>query len=308
MLDLETIVFPTDFSPCSNQAFDFAVLLAEMEKAQLHLLHATVLFGSDVGDPSDRFPEAIELLDRLEKLSKSELGALATRDRLAALKVREAVRRGFKVSEVVLDYAREVDADAIVMGTHGRRGPRRWLIGSVTEEVLRASRVPVLVVREDSAEQAKDERLRAIDRILVPIDFSRNSARALETAVRLADALDAVVSLLHVVDLPAVPSFYGQALVTDLSQVENRSLDALNELAAEAGLAEDRYEAFVDTGWPSAAIVDHAARRDCGLIVLTAHSRHRSGLLGNTTDVVLRRATCPVLALPGAERGSDDED
>ncbi len=292
MLNFDTIVFPTDFSECSDQAFDYAVLLAEQNDAELHLLHAAVLLHDD--PVAEKFPEEMALLDRLEEVTRSKLGAIVNKEMLAMLRVREARRRGFSASDVILDYADEVDADAIVMGTHGRRGPRRWLLGSVAEDVLRRARCPVLAVRQ----REDGHQLDAIGRVLVPIDFSERSAAAVEVGRDLAHLYEAKLTLLHVVDLPAVPTLYGQPMVADIAQIESRSLEELAVLAERAGLGPDEVDIAVDTGWASAAIVDYAAVHECGLIVMPAHSRRRPGLLGNTTDAVVRRATCPVLTLP----------
>ncbi len=293
MLEFKAIVFPTDFSRCSDQAFDYAVLLAEQFDAELHLLNAAVLLSDDSSDEEHQFPEAAALLSRLEEVTSSKLGEMVNHEMVSMLRVREVRRRGFSPSEVILDYAEEIEADAIVMGTHGRRGPLRWFLGSVAEDVLRSAVCPVLVVRE-----RQEPELAPIESVLVPIDFSPNSKPALRAAREMAEVYDARMTLLHVVDLPAVPSLYGQAFVADIGQIESRAFDELRALAEQTGIAPDAVDIAVDTGWPAAAIIDYSVVNECGLIVMPAHSRRRPGLLGNTTDGVIRRTDCPVLAIP----------
>ena len=111
MLNFKKVVFPTDFSTCSDQAFDYATLLAEQFGAELHLLNAVVLFDDDPGNPEQRFPEAAALLERLDEVSHSKLGEMVNHDLVAMLRVREIRRRGFSPGK------RRGDARESVAGT-----------------------------------------------------------------------------------------------------------------------------------------------------------------------------------------------
>lgn len=305
MIHFDRIVFPTDFSECSNHALGYAVLLADRFESELHMLHAVVLHGDDPANPEQRFPEAHALLDRLEKVAQSELGRVAAREDLAVLKVRQEQRRGFDPGSVILDFAREIDAGLIVMGTHGRRGARRLLLGSVAENVLRRSPVPVLFVRQ-SGERTHLER---IDTILAPVDFSPASKLAVRQAAALAETLAASLRLLHVIETPVLPSVYGQPMPFDTTDLRRRSLAALEQLAEEAGVADEGTDFLASPGYPATEIVAEAERLEAGLIVMPPFSRGRLEhfLTGRTTDLVVRTAPCPVLTtgvrppVPGAE-------
>lgn len=294
MLKLGTVVFATDFSDCSDDAFDDAVLFAKEHDAELHVVHAIVglealrMTGDTTSD------EERVLLERLETEAREMLDRITGSDPPLPLAVRTVTRHGDKTSDVILAYLDEVGADALVLGTHGRRGPGRWVLGSVAEAVLRGAECPVLVVprRQEGLES------HPVDKILVPIDFSQESISTLYAARELARAYDARLALLHVIDLPAVPMPYGEPWSGDRDAIERRSRDELRALADEAGLDEDELELAIDVGTPSAGIVDYAATHHCRLIVMPARTKARPGLLGSTTDVVLRRATCPVLTLP----------
>ncbi|MDH3404590.1 MAG: universal stress protein [Acidobacteriota bacterium] len=290
------ILLPTDFSECSDQALDYGALLAEQFDAELHLLHALILMHDDPADPERRFPEETALLDRLEQVTNTQLGAIAGRENVAELRVREIRRRGFRASLVILDYAREAGADLIVMGTHGRRGPMRWFLGSVAEEVLRHATCPVLAVREREGGQP----LHRIRTVLVPIDFSAASVESVRLAAELAGLYEAGLTLLHVVNVPTVPSMYGQVFPVDTAPIAERAAGELRELARRAGLGDEDAEVVVADGWPAHAIVDHARRARCGLIVMPPRTSRERGLLGGTTDLVLRRTPCPVLTVPPA--------
>lgn len=303
MFNFERIVFPTDFSECSDRAFDYGVFLAERFDSELHMLHAQVLHFEDPANPTHQFPEAHVLLDRLEKVAHSELGAVAGRRDISVLKIRQAQRRGFDIGTVILDFSREIGAGMIVMGTHGRRGARRLLLGSVAEDVLRRSPDPVLLVRE----AGERTHLEKIETILVPVDFSEASRAALIEAAELARVIGAGLRVLHVVEIPSLPSVYGQPLVFDLSEITARSLAALEELVAESDLAAEA-KLLALPGHPATEIVAEATKSEAGLIVMPPHNRGHLGTLltGRTTDQVVRRAPCPVLTTGIAATPSGD--
>jgi nucleotide-binding universal stress UspA family protein len=139
------IVVPLDGSQCGAEALDVALTLARGSAARLAVLAVVdpiVVAGSMPPSPaldivlSDKETEARHLVDAA--MGKVKLSGLtATGD----------VRLGVPYEEI-LKFARRENADAIVMGTHGRTGFKRFLMGSVAEKVLRGSKCPVIVVRE----------------------------------------------------------------------------------------------------------------------------------------------------------------
>lgn len=140
MISLHRILSPTDFSAGSRRAAEYAGFLARKLGAELHLLHA-VLVGQERAAGGDEALSVEQLLERQAESLQSELGA-------PAIELRRIARRGYSAGVVILEYAAEVDADLIVLGTHRRRGAQRLLLGSVAEEVVRYANCPVLTVRE----------------------------------------------------------------------------------------------------------------------------------------------------------------
>jgi nucleotide-binding universal stress UspA family protein len=144
----KTILVPTDFSEPSKVALEYAVMLAKKLDAKVHLVHAYEL--PVVGFPDGTLTITADMAARIID---------AARDSLAQL-VDEYKKRGFELTssieqadprDGVLAAAKKVNADLIVMGTHGRRGLSRALIGSVAEGVVRRSPIPVLTVHAESA-------------------------------------------------------------------------------------------------------------------------------------------------------------
>lgn len=140
-MNITNILVPTDFSACSEQALDYAVELAARVDARVHLL-------SVIGVPSYGVPElgvgvTAAMVDNLIADNQRALDQLGREKKLVA---QTLVRVG-DARDVILQTAEELKADLIVMGTHGRRGISRALLGSVAEMIVRTSPIPVLTVR-----------------------------------------------------------------------------------------------------------------------------------------------------------------
>lgn len=139
------IVLATDFSPYAEAALRWADALSRTFKAELIIIHALDLtLGGLAGLTPEvaAFPVADQLVDRLRQEAKTEIKRLAKRFPRARTVIKESPPRA-----MLLHAASEVDADLIVVGTHGRTGLAHMLIGSVAEHVVRHSLVPVLTVR-----------------------------------------------------------------------------------------------------------------------------------------------------------------
>ncbi len=298
-MKIRRILYPTDFSAAAGQALGHALFLAEQFEAELHMLHAVVLHDYDPQDPEQTFPEPSAILKQLFEIADSEMAKLAAHGKSKTFTVKEAKVRGFSAPDVIIDYAAEHDADLVVMGTHGRRGPARLLLGSVAAEVVRRAPCPVLTLRQ----QEKPRSGEALDRLLVPIDFSEHSRTALAHAKHLAALYGAALQLLHCVEEPAYPYFYapigGLAVADHFAELERKSLEALAKLAAETPGPEVASENFVAHGRASAEIVRFAGEHDSDMVVIATHGL--TGLermfLGSTAEEVVRGATVPVFTV-----------
>jgi nucleotide-binding universal stress UspA family protein len=145
MTRFRTILHPTDFSPGSAAAFDYACDLARDYDARLIVLHAVGPIVPVAADGMIVSPD----LDELREIARKQLDAI--RPANSAVRVERAVREG-PSTQAILEAAAEFRADLIVMGTHGRTGFRRLVLGSVTEEVLRKAPCPVLTVKVPAPE------------------------------------------------------------------------------------------------------------------------------------------------------------
>lgn len=280
------ILVPTDGSAAADAATETALTLAERFDASLHAINVVELEGS----PIDAESEVAEEITRrgeetLETLSDTaaDVGVSAT------TLMRETVD---PVHQTIVDYARDHDVDLIVMGTHGRTGLNRLVLGSVTERTLRTSPVPVLTVHEDTVLGSNFER------VLVPTDGSDAANVAADHGITIAETTGAAMHVIHVVDLTSVSGEFGSAEV--LKALEDAGRQAVDDVigrAEDAGLRS--VEASVLSGTPARAILDYADERDIDLIAMGTHGR--TGLeryfLGSVTEKIVRIADVPVLTV-----------
>jgi len=298
MLKIKKLLFPTDFFPCANQALDHALYLATRQSAELHMLHAIVLHEED---PHNAAAHVIDL-DEIH----AHLAALAEKDMEDAIQhlpdtaptVVKAQVRGIAAADVILEYAETRDMDLIVMGTHGRRGLGHLLLGSTAEEVLRHAACPVLTVRERQQALTPE----GVTRILVPVDYSAHARSAMDHARALAQAYEAEVDVLHVIEDLVHPVFYWQGDTggPDLRpDVEERALEALRQLWATSSGPQVPTRFHVVRGNPGRDIDDFAREHRSDLIVIATHGLTGLShlLLGSVAEKVVRSAPCPVFTV-----------
>lgn len=287
MLHIKTILCPTDLSDASVRSTPLATHFARVHGAVLHLLHVHLLHAMSSEKDEGPFPGEEEARTALE----TSAGDLSWNQ------VVHRVERGINAAPTIIDYADANDVDLIVMGSHGRRGFRRLMLGSVTEEVVRSARRPVLVVRheEDAAPPT------GVDRLIVPVDFSPASKQAVAAALDLAATLDVPIELLHAVEpIPYVQMAY--PIAVDDGEFRAHAQRRLDEIVEELDTSHElRTTVAVDTA--EQAVIDAAYGSASPLVVMASHGH--SGLarilLGSTTERLLRNVPCPVLVAPAGD-------
>ena len=277
MQHFTTVLCAVDQSELSVRALAYAAKLAAVHGAHLHVLQ--VAEGDAPGD-------------------EAGLGRLTEPAKTAGIAVDVHVRQGH-VARAILAEAEACQASVVVVGSHGRGGFERLMLGSVTFRLLHTSTVPVIVVPPGAADQPDV----LFDTIVCPTDFSAPGNAALSFARAAAAPTGRTqLLLLHVVEWP-----FGEPTGDDAISELRRSLEAqaqgeLEHLAAMQSLVEPtpEVEVVVAAGKPSREIITIARARRADVIVMGVTGRGAIDLavLGSTTFQVVRHATCPVITVP----------
>ncbi len=281
----DRVLVPTDGSDAATAALEHAIALAAEDGATVH-----VLFVVDEGAAASTGDDAevLEAIERQGETIVAEAGELATG---RGVDVVEAVEHGDPQIEI-LAYADREDLDMIVMGTQGRRGLRRLLLGSVTEGVLRLSEVPVLTLRADADGD------HPYGDVLVAIDGGEGATLALAEAIELARLHGSRLHVVSVVDLRALSYEDGAGHVYDALESGAEALvSEAAERAREAGV--ESVSTHVTAGRVFREITEHAEEVGADLAVVGTHGRRgvERVVLGSVAELVVRTADCPVLTV-----------
>jgi nucleotide-binding universal stress UspA family protein len=278
------VLWATDFSEESKEALAYADFFAKTFKAKLTALHVVPDFAPAL---YEAWPEVqAELTGRIES---SKVAAKVKIDQMCeaggACPNKTVVAEG-SPSRIILQTAKKEGADLIVVGRKGISGHEQNLIGGVTHQILRGSRVPVLVTKGTSA---KPE---AIHKILVPTDFSAGEDVERDHAWRLAKALGAGLTFLYVLELFGHDfRLTEQMFDTVLKKLEARRRREHKsvEMAEDVTKAVHAYE----------GIIDYAETKRFQLIVMSTSVRRLARIfLGSTTEKVIAHSHVPVYAIP----------
>ncbi len=274
---IATILCPVDFSGISGYALRAASMIATATGAKVIAVHAD-WFEAPAYFTSGKVEEMKAEFQRDSAAARESLAAFAraTLGEGAAVELR--VAEGLPV-DVILRLARETAADMVVMGTHGRSGVQKWMLGSVAERVIRESPAPVVTVRQ-SPQQVRD--------VLCAVDDTSVSRRALGLAAAMSAGFGARLTVLHVEEAGAPHP------VADL-----------RSWIPESERARCNLREVVRRGDPAEEILKAAMAEDTGLIVMGAPRRtfFEGMVLGTTTVRAVRHAPCPVLVVPPAQQG-----
>jgi nucleotide-binding universal stress UspA family protein len=298
MAGFERILCPVDKSDFSARALQYAVALQQSYHAELTVLTVRPL---EVAPALwTEYPVAPPLNPMDPEIEEAELRGFIHCAIGAAL-AKVSVRQGF-ISQEILQAARDIPADLIVMGTHGASGLERWLLGSVAENVFRHAACPVLTVPFGAPEPA-DAPAVPFKTILCAIDFSRDSQRALALAQSLAQAAAGRLVLVHAFEQfsgenPTSTAHYNVAeFRRALERDARQRLEDLVPFWARSGFDTS---VVVATGRASREVLRVAAAFGADLIVLGVHGRNAIdlALFGSTTRHILHQAKVPVLTAP----------
>ena len=306
-IEIDRILCPIDFSDTSRHALDHAATLARWYGARLMLayVHPTLVIAP-MAPGLPLMPGVILTVDdrkaveeSLESFGREEIG-----DRLP---VSRHVLEGDAAREITA-FARDCGPQLIVIGTHGRSGVERFVMGSVAERVLRTASCPVLTVPPRVPDRVPLPTA-LFRRIVCAIDFSPCAMQGLTYALSIAQESGGALTVLHVAellpeDVPGLSESGTNLPHTFRDYLARARAERAAQLDAAVPSGVREYcevDTMMTSGKPYREILRVASETTSDLIVLGVHGHGALDRLffGSTTEHVVRAATCPVLTIRG---------
>jgi nucleotide-binding universal stress UspA family protein len=294
MVNIKKMIILLDGSENAAQAIPLASLLAGQLKAEITLLSAVkVRSRASV----DQEKEAIQ--DRLTYLE-----TCITQITNAGIKAQADARVGsvFSLSE---ELTKENGFGLVVTSTRGASGELNWLRGGLSHKLVKRLDTPVLLVPVDST----CARTRRIDRILVALDGSIYSQRALPYARLLAKAFSSRLVLLCVSEIPEARDYRApdEVVVKIRRKAETNMFKFLNNIARMLRRDGLKVDVRVTGSIPAHAILDVARQENVNMLVMTSQGRggYDELLIGSVAEYVVQNTTCPVFMVPIQRNGKD---
>jgi nucleotide-binding universal stress UspA family protein len=293
-LTIRQILVPVDFSELSIEAIQPAKNLARRFNANVHLVHVH-WFDYPAGFTALPGPVAgwsMTVQEQVEESLAARLKEIGSRFELSPANC--YLRTGAPAFDEISRLAQELPADLVVTSTHGHGGVKHFFLGSTAERLVQHAPCPVLVSRKGRA---------TIDKILVPVDFSRCSLEGLKYAIQFADQSAARLFILNAVYLGEPYTADGFAMY-DLSALEKKERknaeQQMRRFVRQAKFGGVKYETLVKTGHSTDHICAFAEKERIDLIITSTHGRtgFKHTLMGSTAEQVVRRAPCSVLVVP----------
>ena len=306
------VVVPLDGSALASQVLPYAEMVAKSTGATVLLLRVVNPFPGELvregmsvyretDDQAGALPSAADwedVLSRINSDAQAYLDQMADTIRSDGVTVETVVKDG-DPADCILEEADKDAGTLIAMTTHGRTGVGRWLLGSVTDKMVRSGRHPMLITR------AQEGGAHPVNRVVVTVDGSDLSEQALPHAVEMANALGVGVTVLRAVSLNP----YGEAF-TEYAPI-HASQDLAGEMESEAHeyvaakVAEIQSAGVADvsgsvvTGYPASVILDEVGESGDKLVAMATHGRAGMArlLLGSVTDRVVRHSAGPVFVV-----------
>jgi nucleotide-binding universal stress UspA family protein len=294
MLEIKRILCPIDFSEFSIRAYHHALSLAEHYRAKLVAQHIVELSRYPYADYVASTGDYAEFCRTLREGGEEKLWEFVKKHTHDEIQPELVVHEGV-APDCILSLAHARKTDLIVMGTHGRRGYDRLVLGSVTNRVMRRASCPVLAIckpaHNSMAAGEEQDHVHHLSRILFCTDFSENSELALNYAISATAEYDAELTLLHVLEEVPSPAKTEEAIATATEQ-----LDKLIPTEARNTL---KIKTAVRIGKPYRQIIQFALEAPIDMVTMGVRGRGALDLavFGSTTYRVLQLGPCPVLAV-----------
>ncbi len=286
------ILVATDFSEYSKVALDICLGASKCMKTKLYVLHTIEKFPHDYIHLLSSTAHS-NMKQKLEEEAMNKIKAMLPEELLRSEDIVPIVRFGKPFLEII-QIAKEKKVDLLAIGTHGRAGVDRVILGSVAERIVRKAGCPVMVIR--------GRKYVGFKRIIVPVDLSDCSRIALEYAVATARAHSSKLTILHVYEGSFVEPYVKAANSEEeadeiMKEIERVNETKYDEFLKTVDLSGVEYEKLLKKGIPETDIVEIAMEQQANLIVMGTHGRSgiKHILIGSTAEEVVRAVHCDII-------------
>ncbi len=289
---MNNILVPFDFSDSSTNALDYAYFLAEKQGSRITVLHVLTAFN-DIYNGEEHLQAIKESILVREMEIKDKLDSHIKRNEIKSLDIKTEIINSISVPAGIMDFLENQNFNLVIMGTHGKTGISKWLLGSVSEKIIKLSKVPVLTIHKDWLK-------REVKTMLIPVDFSEGSRIAAKQAINLFAGFHAKLKFIFVIEEDDYPDILSIRYHFDNKENQKLKNEILNSLEDFTGIPSEKAEYIIQVGQPHEEINKYAEK---GSIDLTAMPVQGQGmfdkiLIGSTTDRTIRTSPCPVLSVP----------
>ena len=282
----ETILVGFDDSQYSKAALIEASNRIKRHGGKLILVHAVYFDAEEFGIAPEQLEKRLKVGEKVcvetKKMLTSEFG----------IEVQSLLCEGDPPT-VIVDIAREKKADLIMLGTYGRKGLNRLLMGSVTSQVIVNSSADVLVIKKPCIECTGEYKS-----ILVPFDGSVPSQTVLNRACQLSKVDNAKITIMYVIPrYEEMVEFFKSSLIKKSLLMEaQKIIDTAKRIASKSGVS---VKDEIQEGHAAEKIVEAAGRLKSDLIVMGSHgySGVNKAIIGSTAERVIANAACPILVV-----------
>jgi nucleotide-binding universal stress UspA family protein len=287
-ITLNNILYLTDFSEPAEAALPFAAAIAREYGSKIYTCH--IILPNVYACMAPEFGDVV--IPGLEQAAEARMHKVDSR--LTGLPHETIIERGSQVWAALQPVVQKNDIDLVVLGTHGRTGVQKFLLGSVAEEIWRRAKVPVLTIGPRVSRVQNGEGFHCV---LFATDFTSESLAGLPYAVSMAREYRAHLVLLHVIRQFKKEEILGELSASDV-------IYHLSQLLPQDASLGHSPELVVKYGEPAQNIIDTASRCGADLIVLGVRNGDPFGVATHVEQTIAHEvvvnASCPVLTVRGS--------
>ena len=278
---MKKILLPTDFSGSSQGAIDMAIVLAKNFEAEIILLHVL-----------PEFTQSTTVLDVVSKNVHFQLSAIQEYMRKGGVQTSEPTILIGSNFDHIVQLSEKLNVDLILMGSGEKGLGDKFKLGITTGNVIRNSKVPVWVVKNDTRT--------SIQKIVCPVDFSKPSERALTNAIQIARKFNAKLHVITVIE-PMADTFLGLGSILDSEEklIAQQHLKHFEEFLDQFDFVGIEFSKEVAHGKPFQEILNRVTSHSNDLLVMgtTGKSGLTKILMGSVTEKVVREVPCSFITL-----------